>query len=259
MASTQTALGDQHKENVLNETSRSSSNINVNETERWVSAVGGGAIALYGLMRGDLGGIALAFLGGSLLYRGTTGHCNLYSALGINTAEKKKDNVSVQAGTGIKLEKSITINRSPEELFQFWRNLENLPKFMNHLESVMSTGHKLSHWVAKAPAGTSVEWDAEIINEKENEMIAWRSLEGSDVDNAGSVHFEKTPNGQGTIVKVSIRYNPPGGKMGDLVAKLFGESPDQQIEEDLHRFKQLIEAGEISTTQGQSSGQSATA
>ncbi len=105
----------------------------------------------------------------------------------------------------------------------------------------------------------TVEWDAEIINEKENEMIAWRSLEGADVDNAGSVHFEKAPNGRGTVVKVSLKYDPPAGVIGAAVAKLFGEEPSQQIQEDLRRFKQLMEAGEIPTTEGQSSGRAAKA
>jgi uncharacterized membrane protein len=236
-----------------------SSTINVSEPERWISAIGGGALALYGLTRGDLGGIAAALIGGALVYRGATGHCNLYEALEINTAEGKSGAVSVSADRGIRVDKSITINRSPEELYKFWRNLENLPQFMNHLESVVSTGGKLSHWVAKAPAGTTIEWDAEIINEKENEMIAWRSLEGSQVDNAGSVHFNRAPNGRGTEVKVSMRYTPPGGSLGKLVAQFFGEAPEQQIEEDLRRFKQIMETGETATTTGQTSGRGATA
>ncbi len=237
--------------------------VNVGETERWVSAIGGGALALYGLTRGSYGGVALALIGGSLIYRGTTGHCNVYDAMNVDTASeggslRRSRGVTVPAERGIKVEKSVTLDRSPEELYKFWRNFENLPRFMDHLESVRVTGEKRSHWVAKAPAGTTVEWDAEIYNEKENEMIAWRSLEGADVDNAGSVHFEKAPDGRGTVVKVSLKYDPPGGVIGAAVAKLFGEAPDQQIQEDLRRFKQVMEAGEIPTTKGQSSARSAT-
>ncbi|HEX5709534.1 MAG TPA: SRPBCC family protein [Pyrinomonadaceae bacterium] len=234
--------------------------VNVGQTERWASAVGGGALALYGLTRGSMGGIALALIGGSLLYRGVTGHCNVYQAMGYNTAEGEHNDVaSVKGGHGVKVEKSVTVGRSPEELYRFWRNFENLPRFMNHLEQVRITGEKTSHWVAKGPAGSSVEWDAEVYNEKENEMIAWRSLEGSDVDNAGSVHFEPATGGRGTIVRVVLKYDPPAGKLGAIVARLFGESPEVQIDEDLRRFKQVMETGESATTKGQPSGRRASA
>lgn len=231
--------------------------VNVGEVERYASAIGGGALALYGLTRGGLGGVVLALVGGALVYRGATGHCNMYEALGVNTAENAGKGLS--ANRGVKVEKSITINKSPEELYRFWRNFENLPRFMDHLESVKTMGDKRSHWVAKAPAGTTVEWDAEIFNEKENEMIAWRSLEGADVDNVGSVHFRLAPGGRGTEIKVSLKYDPPGGVVGAAIAKLFGEEPSQQIEEDLRRLKQVMETGVTPTIAGQSSGRSAKA
>lgn len=237
---------------------------NVGEAERWASAIGGGALAVYGITRvlagSSLGGAVLALVGGALVYRGTTGHCNMYEAAGINTAGTAgTDNpvVSVSAKRGIKVEKSVTINKSPEELYSFWRRFENLPRFMNHLESVTTTSGGRSHWVAKAPAGTTVEWDAEVYNEKENELIAWRSLDGADVDNAGSVRFETATGGRGTTVRVTLRYDPPGGALGAAVASLFGENPEQQIEEDLRRFQQVMETGEVPTTEGQSSGRSA--
>ncbi|HJU54859.1 MAG TPA: SRPBCC family protein [Pyrinomonadaceae bacterium] len=237
------------------------SDVNVNQTERWASALAGGALAIYGLTRRTWGGAVLALVGGTLIHRGSTGHCYMYDALGVNTAGNETDNplVSVPAGHGIKVEKSVTVNRAPEEVYRFWRNFENLPRFMNHLESVKDLGSNRSHWVAKAPAGKTVEWDAEVYNEKENELIAWRSLEGADVDNAGSVRFEAAPEGRGTIVRVTLKYDPPAGKIGSLVAKLWGEEPSQQIEEDLRRFKQVMETGEISTTEGQPSGRSASA
>jgi uncharacterized membrane protein len=236
-------------------------NVNVGQTERWGSALFGGALAIYGLTRRTWGGVVLALVGGSLIYRGSTGHCHMYEAFGVNTAGTETDNplVSVPANRGIKVEKSVTINKSPEELYRFWRNFENLPRFMNHLESVKQTGEGRSHWVAKAPAGKTVEWDAEVYNEKENELIAWRSLEGSDVDNAGSVRFEPATDGSSTIVRVTLKYDPPGGVIGSMIAKLFGEEPSQQIEEDLHRFKQVMETGGTPTTEGQSSGRSASA
>lgn len=259
MESMQQALQQAGIENNLEQGGRDS-NVNVGATERWGSALAGGALAIYGLTRRTWGGAVLALVGGTLIARGSTGRCYAYDALGINTAETT-DNplVSVPAGKGIKVEKSVTVNRSPEELYRFWRNFENLPQFMNHLESVKDTGNGRSHWVAKAPAGKTVEWDAEVYNEKENELIAWRSLEGADVDNAGSVRFEPATGGRGTVVRVTLKYDPPGGALGALVAKLFGEEPSQQIEEDLRRFKQVMEAGEAATTEGQPSGRSASA
>ena len=239
------------------------SGVNVGQIERWASAIGGGALALYGVTRGSLGGIALALVGAALVQRGATGHCNLYSAMGYSTAGdaslRNSDNVSVAGDRGTKVEKSVTIDRPAAELYRFWRNFENLPRFMNHLESVHVTGERRSHWVAKAPAGTSVEWDAEIYNEKEGEMIAWRTLEGADVASAGSVHFDEAPGGRGTVVRVVLKYDPPAGKLGALVARLFGENPEQQIDEDLRRFKQLIEAGDVTNTAGQPSGRAASA
>ena len=147
----------------------------------------------------------------------------------------------------IDVKKSVIINKSPEELYRFWRNFENLPRFMNHIESVKNLDEKRSHWVAKAPLGTTVEWDAEIIDEKESKSIVWRSLKNADVDNTGSVAFTSA-NGSGTEVKVTMKYEPPGGAVGATIAKFFGENPEQQLEEDLNRFKQVMETGEIPTT-----------
>lgn len=148
------------------------------------------------------------------------------------------------------MRKSLIIDRTPEELYQFWRNFENLPNFMRHLESVRVTGEGRSHWVAKAPAGSSVEWDAEITEDRPNELIAWRSLEGADVDNSGSVHFVRAPGNRGTIVRVEINYNPPGGAIGAAIAKLFGEEPGQQAQESLRNLKQVMETGELVLSEG---------
>lgn len=148
------------------------------------------------------------------------------------------------------MRRSIIINRTPEEIYQFWRNFENLPTFMKHLEAVRVTGDGRSHWVAKAPAGESVEWDAEITEDRPNELIAWRSLEGSDVDNSGSVRFERAAGNRGTVVHVNIDYDPPGGVVGKTVAKLFGEEPGQQVYDDLRCLKQVMEVGEVIVSDG---------
>jgi uncharacterized membrane protein len=157
---------------------------------------------------------------------------------------------SATGSSAIEIKKSITINRSPEELYQFWRDFQNLPRFMKHLESAHVIDGKRSHWVAKAPAGTTVEWDAEITMDEPNRLIAWRSIEGSDVDNSGSVRFEPATGGRGTVLRVEMAYNPPAGIAGAAIAKLFGEEPEQQVEGDLRRFKQIMETGEVVVSDG---------
>ena len=234
------------------ESSGPKTSINVGGFERLACAVAGGALAVYGLRRRSIGGLVLSMAGAAMLHRGSTGHCNTYEALGINTSERSEHDAPV--ARDVHVEKSIIIDKSPEELFTFWRQFENLPRFMNHLESVTSLGFNRWHWVAKGPVGTKVEWDAELYNEKPNEMIAWRSLEGADVTNAGSVHFEPAPGERGTQVKVVLNYNAPAGKVSALLAKLFGQEPGQMIDEDLRRLKQVLETGEIAKVDGQSSG-----
>lgn len=220
--------------------------MNVGYNERMVSVIGGPLVALYGLSRGSLGGLLLAAAGGEMLYRGLSGHCPVYQALGVSTARQQDGPLQV--------EHSVTINRPAEELYRYWRDFANLPRFMKHLESVRVDGDDCSHWVARAPAGTTVEWDAEITADQPSQLIAWRSLPGADVDSVGEVRFEPAPGQRGTVVRVSLSYSPPAGAVGAAVAKLFGEEPGQQIAGDLRRFKNIAEAGEIPTTEGQPSG-----
>jgi uncharacterized membrane protein len=229
--------------------------INVGKTERLISGIAGAAAIVMALRQKRFRPLLLP-LGGSLLSRAVSGRCAVNRALGRNTAQGDRVSpvASVARGQGIKVEQSIKVNRPPEEVYRFWRQLENLPRFMDHLESVTMIDENRSHWVAKAPAGTKVEWDATIHNEIENELIAWRSLPGADVDNAGSVHF--TLSGNGTEVRVVLSYDPPAGRVGAAVAKLLGEEPSQQIEEDLRRFKQVMEASETSTRARNPAGRS---
>jgi len=141
--------------------------------------------------------------------------------------------------------KSVVVNRPVDEVYQFWQNFENFPRFMLHLKEVRTTGSGRSHWVAMGPGGKSVEWDAEVTQERPNELIAWRSLPGADVQNEGSVRFERAPGGRGTLVRVNLRYAPPGGALGKAVATLMNTEPGQQVGDDLRRFKQLLETGEV--------------
>ncbi len=203
----------------------------------WASLIGGGALATYGVWRGiarrSIPGAALAALGGFLVYRGAT-------------AERVPREID--------LEKSVLINTSPEEAYRFWHNFENLPRFMRHLAAVKSTGPRWSEWVVRTPTGNTISWHAEIVEDRENEMIAWRSRPGSEVDHYGSVRFEKAPDARGTRVTVRLHYKPPAGRGGARLAGLLGKIPEFQIKEDLRRCKALMETGEIPTTEGQPSG-----
>jgi uncharacterized membrane protein len=225
---------------------------NVAFQERIISSVAGALLTAYGLSTDRRGALPLAGLGGALLYRGMTGHCHLYGALGMNTAKPHPATV-IPAQHGNRVEKCVTILQSPQELYSFWREFENLPKVMKHLKSVESIDRVRSHWVAEGPMGKEIAWDAEVFNDIENEMIAWRSLPGGDVDTAGSVHFKPLEIGRGTQVTVNLKYDPPAGKVGAWVASLLGQDPARMIAEDLQRFKQLIEAGAASTM-GQPAG-----
>jgi uncharacterized membrane protein len=216
---------------------------NVGDIERWASLLGGGALAAFGLARGSLGGLVLAGLGGALVYRGATGHCPMYGALGVSTAERHGPATVIPAGRGFRVERSVTIDRPPEELFRFWRNFENLPRIMARLASVRTTSPNQSHWVARGPLGAKFQWDAEVYTERPNEMISWRSLPGSELDTTGSVHFLRGPGGRGTEVKVVLKYDPPAGQAGAAVGKMFGHAPQSEIAEDLVRFKEMMEAG----------------
>jgi uncharacterized membrane protein len=231
-----------------------SEDVNVGDAERLASIIGGGVLLAYGIGRRDWSGASLAAVGGMLAFRGITGHCHVYQAFGVHTAPRS-GGVGVPYELGIRIDKSITINRRPDELYRFWRNLENLPRFMRNIESVEELSDTRSRWVALGPAGKRIEWEAEIVNEIEGELIGWRSLPGSRVESGGSVRFESTPSGRGTMVRVSLQYNPPGGHVGNMVAKLMGSNPSSQIENDLHRFKQLMETGEFITTEGQPRGE----
>src|SRR5690349_1385599 len=165
--------------------------VNIDDAERWVSGVSGAALALYGLRRRGIEGAALAALGTVLVYRSITGRSFLYQALNLRLIRTTQGRERIEVVT------SLTINRPPEELYRFWRNFENLPTVMRHLESVTVRDDRRSHWVVKGPAGTRVEWDAEIVNEKANQLIAWQSCEGSDIDHWGVVRFVPARGGRG--------------------------------------------------------------
>lgn len=199
---------------------------------RMISGAAGGALLLMGLRKRGVLGLGMAAVGGYLAYRAATGNDPVMAAAGLsgNSAAAKP----------IFVEHSVVIDRPAQDVYDFWRKLDNLPQIMSHLESVTALDEKRSRWVAKAPLGTHVEWEAEIVNDKPGQRIGWHSLPGATVDNAGSVQFESLPNG-GTRVHVALSYRPPAGPLGAAVAKLFGEEPSQQIAEDLQKFKAAFE------------------
>ena len=212
---------------------------------RAAALVGGGALALLGLSKAKSPlGPPLALGAAYLLYRGMAGHDPIAHALNLRSG-----------GDGrILVERTVTVNRPAADLYGAWRNIENLPRIMSHLSSVTPLGDGRSRWVAQGPLGTPVEWEAELVADRPSELIAWRSLPGSTIANDGLVRFRSAPAGRGTEVAVRLAYAPPAGSAGVAVAALFGDAPDQEVREDLRRFKQVMEAGEVATTKGQSSG-----
>jgi uncharacterized membrane protein len=237
---------------------RSGSRLNVAQPERVGSVALGAGLVAYGIRRRDPVGLIAALVGGAFIQRGATGHCMVYQAMGVSTGPAdavldSRDDVTGRAATvnarkAVKVERSVTIAKPRAELFAFWRNFENLPRFMEHLVSVRVDSPTRSHWTAKAPAGRTVEWDAEIVNEVPDEIIAWKSVGEPDVRNAGAVNFSDAPGGRGTVVRVTVDYEPPAGKLGAMLSHFFSEEPDRQIREDLRKFKQLMETGEITTS-----------
>lgn len=187
----------------------------------------------------------LAVAGGNLLLRGALGRSVIYRVLGISTA-----GIPSRGFKGpLRVERKAAVDRPAHEIYRFWRNFENLPRIMNHLKAVRAIDERRSHWVAKGPAGMDVEWDAEITDDQDGRRIAWRSLEGSDVFNIGSVTFEPQADGRGTEIRVELEYNAPGGKAGAALAKVLGRDPGRQIEKDLAKLKRMMEAGEPAESQ----------
>lgn len=213
--------------------------VNWNDIKR-VMPFAGIFLVVLGLVRRSPGSILLAALGGGLVYEGLlrSNWSRVSYEKGMPTQR------TLMHDQGIRIEQEVTVARSPADLYQFWRNVENLPRVMRHLQTVTAITPTRSHWVARAPAGMSVTWEAEIINDIENERIGWRSMEGSDIPNAGSVQFVSAPAGSSTVVTVNLKYDLPMGALGTAVAKLFGTDPEQTVAQDLRRFKALMEMTE---------------
>lgn len=229
-----------------------SSRINVGKNERWLSMGGGALLTTIGLRRGGIGGALLAAIGGAIAFRGATGYCPINNAIGRDTSDDKTE-------TGVmEISQYVTVNKPREEVYQYWRQLENLPRFMHHLERVTTQDSKRSHWVARldvanptAQSLSKIEWDAEITEEDTNNRLMWRSVPGASVDNSGEVQFTDAPNNAGTIVQVIIKYRAPEGLVGEALAKVFNPLFKKMVTDDIKRFKQLLETetGPLAPTQ----------
>jgi uncharacterized membrane protein len=210
--------------------------------KNWLALSSGAMLLLLGASRRSRVGAWLAMASAPLLYRGIRGR---WPDVLHGYTEPDSTKSALSGNRGVHVRESIRLEVPLADVYRFWRRLENLPRFMTHLDRVSEASDGTSHWVASGPAGLAVEWDAEIINEVENKVLAWRSLPGSDVVTAGAVNFDAARGGRSTQVSVHLQYAPPAGKAGALLASLFGREPSQTVREDLRHFKQLIEAGEI--------------
>lgn len=227
---------------------------NIGDFQRMLSAIVGIALLARGVSHRNWTGTASTMIGGGLLYRAISGYCPVFGAMAVdmsddNQAGRPSDTNrlgrrKVHTDRATKIQKAIEINRPANEIYRFWRSLDNLPLIMNHLDSVRVIDDRRSHWVMKTVPGVpKVEWDAEIINDVENQRIGWRSLNGADVDHTGSVEFKPTGDGQRTWLTVRMQYEPPGGRIGATMAKWLGADPDMKIGVDLQRFKEQMETG----------------
>jgi uncharacterized membrane protein len=238
---------------------------NVGDSERAISVATGAALAVYGLDRHDVRGGVLAVVGAELIRRGATGHCLVYEALNVSTARDATHHgfhrdlpaspaATVRASRAVKIEHSVTVMRPAGELYDFWRDAANVPRVVEFIEAVEPMSETAARWRARGPGGIAIDWDAQIINDIPNELIAWKSVGDADIPNAGSIHFRPAPDAKGTEVRLVLEYEPPAGHLGAWVATLVKKNPDEQLRTALHRFKQLAETGEVLTNEGQTSG-----
>jgi len=221
----------------------------VGDVERWAALVGGGVLAIWGLSQvseRDRSGMLLALMGGMLAWRGAAGQSHVYEGLRVSRLDGDEIEALPANGRAIRVERSVVVQRPATELWRFWRRLENLPRFMAHLESVLPLGGNRFHWTLRGPVGT-VSWDAEIVGERAGDLLAWRSLAGSPVANAGEVRF--VPRGDATHVHVALAYQPARGPLGAAIARAFGADPGRQVHDDLDRFRATAESDDFAAAE----------
>ena len=219
---------------------RRGSETNLGAVQRSASAAAGAALVVVGLRRRTPAGMALAALGGDLLYRSATGYCHLLGALGIDTSGRA-DRIEIQ--------RSITVQLARGDVYARWRDPATQPLVWGHFARVTNATENAAHWRLDAPLGRTLEWDTRVVEEREGELIRWTSLERADLPNDGSVEFRDAPGDWGTEITLRVRFDPPAGVLGDAVARLIDEPPKLVLEKALRRFKQLAESGEIASTE----------
>lgn len=238
---------------------------NVSDAERVISVAAGAALAVYGLDRHDVRGGLLAIVGAELVRRGASGHCLVYDALNVSTASDATHHglhrdlpasaaATVRASRAVRIEHRLTVMRPAAELYAFWREPANVPRVIEFIESVETVSDTAARWRARGPGGITIEWEAQIINDIPNELLAWKSVGDADIPNAGSIRFRAAPDAEGTEVRLVLEYEPPAGHLGAWIAKVVKEDPDEQLRTALRRFKQLAETGEVLLNEGQTSG-----
>lgn len=228
--------------------------LNLTRVDRWGHVVGGLSLIAYGLRRATPAGGALAGVGGWLLYQAYTGNNPMFNPLNIRVNPRPAE---ARTRETIMIDAALTIARPREQIYRFWREVDNLPRVAPHLRSVEVLDERRSLWRVQVPHGGELEWESEITRDERNREIAWRTTMQRSVTNFGSVQFRDAPGGRGTIVKVHLEYVPPAGALGTAIARITGQSPERMVEEALRRLKQLLETGEIATTEGQPSGRQA--
>ena len=236
---------------------------NVGQVERWLSGASGGVLAAYGIFRRDWLGAGLAVLGSALFYRGASGHSFIYQLLQISTAEQQpnfapgipKTVSSIPGKRGVRVQRSMTVMRSAEDLFNFWYDIEQAPRYMDYIQSVMKTGERTSHWVAQRPGGKIVEWNSELLQVVPNKSISWHAHGKPATANTGKVTFDPAPNGRGTVVTLELDFLQFQGTLGTGIGSILGHVQEQQARETLRHFKEIMEGGEVPTIKGQSTGE----
>ncbi len=236
---------------------------NVGQAERWLSGITGSVLAAYGVSRRDWLGTGLAVVGSALFYRGASGHSFIYQTLSISTAEQQpnfapgipKTVSSIPGKRGVRVQRSMTINRSAEDLYNYWYDIEKAPLYMDYIEAVMKTGERTSHWIAQGPMKKTVEWNSELLQVVPNKSISWHVHGKPTTANAGKVNFDPAPSGRGTIVTLELDFLQFQGTLGTGIGNLIGHIPEKQALETLRHFKELMEAGEIATIKERPTGE----
>ncbi len=229
--------------------------VNVGQAERWISASSGGGLVVYGLLRRDWVGAALATVGSGLVYRGLTGHSFLYQAFDLVTVGQSPSTLSSIPGKrGVRVRRRMTINRSAEDLYNFWYDVEKAPLYMTGIESVTRTGDRTSQWIAKGPLGNTVKWNSELLQNIPGKLISWHAHGPSTTGSAGKVTFEPAPDSFGTVVTLELDFLQFKGPLGTSIGKIVGHLPERMAQKNLRQFKELMETGQIATIKGQPVG-----